>query len=228
MMFKRIEHHQRHKMLGKISLFSALTIGLLAATPGAAFDRGLAKKMVEGRISITPFGFKKFCETERRHCDIFRNASGSELVRMNALRYDELSKVNASVNAEIYPVPEIGLFSSDDDWKLPTNSGDCEDFVLLKQARLIEMGWPESALLITVVDMKDGTRHAVLTVRTDSGDLILDNLTNRVLDWQKVDYRWIKRQSARNMMRWVEIKEGETKLSLSINTRSTLMQGLII
>ena len=36
-------------------------------------------------------------------------------------------------------------------------------------------GWPESKLLITVVRDENNEGHAVLTVRTDEGDFILDN-----------------------------------------------------
>ena len=205
-----------------------LVVGLLATAPAAAIDKKVGHNMVEGRISIPPFGFKRFCKTEEDHCEIFRKANGGQHVEMNALRYNELTNVNSTVNAEILPIPEVGQSSSNDNWKLPTSSGDCEDFVLLKQARLIDMGWPESALLITVVDMQDGTRHAVLTVSTDSGDLILDNVTDKIFDWQNVNYHWIKRQSARNMMRWVEIKQDQAILSLSVNARASLLHGLII
>jgi len=208
--------------------FIVLAAGLLATAPAAAIDKKKNAPMAEGRISVAPYGFKKFCKTEKNHCEIYRNAKSSKTVELTASRYQELAKVNKSVNVEIYPIPELFIFASNDTWKLPTKSGDCEDFVLLKQARLIEMGWPASALLITEVDLQDGTRHAVLTVRTDSGDLILDNLTDKILDWQSVNYRWIKRQSARKMMRWVEIKQGAAPSYLSANAHADILRGLMI
>jgi len=81
----------------------------------------------------------------------------------------------------------------------------------LKQSRLIQKGWPESALLIAVVDTAEGQRHAVLLVRTNFGDLVLDSLTDKIYHWRKTDFKWIKRQSTRNMMRWVEIKATKDK-----------------
>lgn len=214
----------------KIGFFTVLCAVILGATPAAAIETVLGQKMIEGRVSVTPIGFKKFCQTEKEYCEVYRKASvgAPQKVAMSALRYDQLSKVNASVNAEIRPIPEFAIFNSNDDWKLPTGSGDCEDFVLLKQARLIKEGWPQSALLITVADMQDGTRHAVLTVRTDVGDLILDNVTDEILHWKNVNYRWIKRQSSRNMMRWVEVRSEDVHLSSSVETRTDLLQGLII
>jgi predicted transglutaminase-like cysteine proteinase len=47
--------------------------------------------------------------------------------------------------------------------------------VLLKRKMLIDAGWPREALLITVVRDKKGEGHAVLTVKTDKGEFVLDN-----------------------------------------------------
>ena len=45
--------------------------------------------------------------------------------------------------------------------------------MLEKQRVLQKRGWPKSALLITVVKDTNNAGHAVLTVRTDQGDIIL-------------------------------------------------------
>ena len=50
-----------------------------------------------------------------------------------------------------------------------------------------------------------GDGHAVLTVRTDRGDFILDNLVSKVLDWRDTRYRYLKRQSTANAGKWVDI-----------------------
>ena len=47
--------------------------------------------------------------------------------------------------------------------------------MLLKRRMLMQAGWPREALLITVVRDKKGDGHAVLTVKTDKGEFILDN-----------------------------------------------------
>jgi len=61
--------------------------------------------------------------------------------------------------------------------------GDCEDYQLLKRKLLVEAGLPRRAMRMTVVidDIDEG--HALLTVRTDAGDLILDNKVDAVLPW---------------------------------------------
>jgi hypothetical protein len=44
-------------------------------------------------------------------------------------------------------------------------------------------GWPREALLITLVRDRKDESHAVLTVKTDRGELILDNQAEHVLPW---------------------------------------------
>ena len=44
-----------------------------------------------------------------------------------------------------------------DYWTLPTDGkGDCEDYALLKRHELIRLGWPSSALLMTIVKDEKG------------------------------------------------------------------------
>src|SRR5829696_408162 len=86
--------------------------------------------------------------------------------------------------------------------------GDCEDYQLLKRKLLVEAGLPCRAMRMTVVidDIDEG--HAVLTVRTDAGDLILDNKVDAVLPWQEVKYEFIKRESSRSA-EWLFLEREE-------------------
>jgi predicted transglutaminase-like cysteine proteinase len=70
---------------------------------------------------------------------------------------------------------------------------------------LIQAGWPREALLITVVRDKKGEGHAVLTVKTDKGDFILDNQEEEILLWSETGYRYVKRQSQINPNVWVSL-----------------------
>ena len=60
---------------------------------------------------------------------------------------------------------------------------------------LMQAGWPREALLITVVRDKKGDGHAVLTVKTNRGEFVLDNQVGEILPWNKTGYRFVKRQS---------------------------------
>ncbi len=62
----------------------------------------------------------------------------------------------------------------------------------------------------------DGGGHAVLTVRTDRGDLVLDNQIEAVLPWYRTPYRYIKRQSETNAGRWTRINDDRVGAVASI------------
>jgi predicted transglutaminase-like cysteine proteinase len=57
----------------------------------------------------------------------------------------------------------------------------------------------------------------VLTVRTDEGDYILDNLNDTVKPWDTTGYRYLKRQSTTHTGRWVSIREDSEALVGSVN-----------
>ena len=92
----------------------------------------------------------------------------------------------------------------------PSGKGDCEDYVLLKRRLLAARGFPESTLLITVVRDENNEGHAVLTVRTDRGDLVLDNKRREVMRWADTPYTFVKRQSERNPLVWISLLPPET------------------
>jgi predicted transglutaminase-like cysteine proteinase len=92
---------------------------------------------------------------------------------------------------------------------LPTDGiGDCEDYQLLKRKLLVEAGLPRRAMRMTVVIDDIGEGHAVLTVRTDAGDLILDNKVDAVMSWHEVNYEFIKRESSR-LAGWLFLESEE-------------------
>ena len=112
-----------------------------------------------------------------------------------AARWAELVSVNTYVNTSVEPVTDQDLYAVPERWDYPAGAGDCEDFVLLKKRYLEGLGFPAELLLITVVLDERGDGHAVLTVTTDKGDLILDNRRPDIVRWSDASYRFLKRQS---------------------------------
>jgi predicted transglutaminase-like cysteine proteinase len=108
------------------------------------------------------------------------------------------------------------LYGEADYWTIPTTKGDCEDYVLLKRHRLIALGWPPSALLITVVRDERGEGHAVLTARTLQGDFILDNKTDEIKIWYRAPYRFVMRQSYLNPRVWMSLDPKERAPSMPL------------
>jgi predicted transglutaminase-like cysteine proteinase len=72
-------------------------------------------------------------------------------------------------------------------------------------------GWPAAALLITVVRQTNGDGHAVLTVTSNRGDLVLDNLDPQVRLWSETSYRYLKRQSQYDTGLWVAVEDGRSQ-----------------
>ena len=92
-----------------------------------------------------------------------------------------LNEVNAFANSTIEPISNFDHWGTTlDHWDYPVDGkGDCKIYALFKRKLLIERGFPRQALLMTIVRDLNGEGHAVLTVKTDRGDFVLDNLTRR-------------------------------------------------
>ena len=69
---------------------------------------------------------------------------------------------------------------------------------------LVEAGLPRRAMRMTVVIDERGEGHAVLMVRTDRGDFILDNKTSAVLPWNQTGYVFVKREG-QDGMTWASL-----------------------
>ncbi len=153
--------------------------------------------------TLPPIGYVTFCQDHQVDC---RYAGPfADLVQLTPDKVAELEQVNGHVNETISPVTDLALYGKVEVWAYPKDKGDCEDYVLLKRRILIERGWPESTLLITVVRDENNEGHAVLTVRTDAGDLILDNKRPAIVHWNETPYTFIKRQSERNPLVWISL-----------------------
>lgn len=95
--------------------------------------------------------------------------------------------------------------------------------VLLKRRLLVKAGWPQGALLITIVEEhgQNRTRHAVLTVRSDRGEMILDNQTPEILFWYETNYRYLSRQSATDPNVWVSFGAEQAKPVVEVASSSS-------
>jgi predicted transglutaminase-like cysteine proteinase len=118
----------------------------------------------------------------------------------------KIQRINTAVNKSVAPVSDMDHWGVVDQWDYPTDGkGDCEDYALLKRRMLMDEGFPRQALLMTVVKEANGDGHAVLTVKTNRGEFVLDNLGDEVKAWNRTPYRFVKRQSEQNPNVWVSI-----------------------
>lgn len=95
--------------------------------------------------------------------------------------------VNAQVNAYVAYRRDADTYGVIDYWATPQEilkrrAGDCEDYAILKMALLRELGVAETDMAVVVLrDERRGVYHAVLSLRTASGHLILDNVRDDIL-----------------------------------------------
>ena len=131
--------------------------------------------------------------------------------------WKKLININYSVNQAIRPLTDFEIHDVEERWSYPQTVGDCEDYVLLKRNILMRAGFSPADLLITVVKQTDGSGHAALTVRTDLGDYILDNMRDKVLLWSETEYTFLKRQSSRHSGKWAKLRDSRPTIVGSID-----------
>ena len=203
-------------MIKKTILFGMAFVIACSAAQADPVIVGAAFMKTGGRAS-QPIGHYEFCQTYKNECNI--KGGNEQPVALTSKVWSLLVQVNSSVNSKIQPVTDMEIWGKAEVWSYPTTAGDCEDYVLLKQKLLNESGIPLTDLLITVVRQMNGEGHAVLTVRTDRGDYVLDNLEPRVRPWNETNYDYLKRQAKSNTGAWVSINDDRQVLVGSIATQ---------
>lgn len=187
---------------------AALAIGAVIAPPaGAISPPSGPTTMIEGAEVSAPRGWTRLCERAPHICLDGATGRPGVTVRINAESFAALEEMNVAINHRYEPMEDIDAYGVSDFWTLPGRVADCEDYVLEKRRRLIAAGWPAEALLIGVVRGAESPYHAVLIVRTDVGEWVLDNMTDDVLEWRDTGYEWVIRQSMADPLVWVRIDE---------------------
>ena len=179
---------------------------LSIASAHAASERALFISV--GEAARAPAGWSQFCAEYAPECDT-RELPVRDAV-LTSQAWNELVRINRWVNEAITPLTDVEHWGVSERWNYPDDGyGDCEDYVLLKRRMLMQAGWPRQALLVTVVRDKQSDGHAVLTVKTDKGEFILDNQTEEILLWSETEYRFVKRQSQTDPNLWIAL--GDTR-----------------
>ena len=159
-----------------------------------------------GATTSAPIGWVQFCVEYDPECKT--KPSMARDVVLSTQAWKDLVRVNRWVNVNVKPLTDLEHWGVVERWNYPDDGyGDCEDYVLAKRRMLMQAGWPREALLITVVRDQHGDGHAVLTVKTDKGEFILDNQRDDILLWSDTGYRFVKRQAQSDPNVWVSLGE---------------------
>jgi predicted transglutaminase-like cysteine proteinase len=213
-------------MLGKRNLNFAtrLTSGALFLFAAASLLvpswTGAAERMAYvavGEVARPPIGWAQFCASYISECDT--KPSEPRDIVLNEEAWKDLVRVNKWVNDNIKPMTDMDHYGMIQWWRYPDDgAGACHSYALLKRRILIQAGWPREALLMTVVREPNGDGHAVLTVRTDKGEFILDNLNENILLWSETSYRYVKRQSQADPNVWMWL--GDARVGTATTSRA--------
>lgn len=204
-----------------VVLMLAAPLALIVSQQTRADEAGVRPQRVVRSLFMQEYGpvaaplaFYRFCFEDPAEC---RQHGAVQNFAETATRLKQLQEINLQVNHSILPETDIEHYGIEDYWTIPKDGrGDCEDYALLKRHILIALGWPSSALLMTVVRIENGEGHAVLTARTNFGDLILDNRTDLVQPWYKTAYSYKMRQSSYNPKIWVDLDPNDDVLPAPI------------
>jgi len=159
------------------------------------------------RLADQPSGFASFCERFADQCSA--TPGGAAKIALNGQNWILLNAVNLKVNGDIWPEDDLKHYGRTEYWTVPTDGyGDCDDYAVTKRKDLLQAGLPAQTLRLAVVYSSASGRHAVLTVATDKGDFVLDNLTDEIRSWNATDYTWLERQDSADPMRWVALSSG--------------------
>ena len=187
----------------------SLVAGLIAARNADAQELRLAEMTASyapgGETTRVPYGWADLCGRQPQECRV--EVLDAADLRLDAGTADILAEVNAKVNAEITPVSNLEHWGTLlDHWDYPTDGkGDCKIYALWKRKLLMDIGVPRQALLMTIVRDLDGNGHTVLTVRTDRGEFVLDNMVGEIRPWDAPGYTYVKRQSQTDPNVWVSL-----------------------
>jgi predicted transglutaminase-like cysteine proteinase len=199
-----------------ISWIAAAALMTMSRGAGAADEHSLYASA--GDVTRPPIGWIEFCADQPSECDV--TSTKPQDVMMSSEAWKQLTFINDWVNHTIKPMTDLNHYGVIEKWAYPDDGyGDCEDYVLLKRRMLMQAGWPREALLITVVRDKNGDGHAILTVKSDRGEFILDNQVSDIVLWSETGYRFVKRQSQSDPNVWVSLGDSRPAATTAASPR---------
>jgi predicted transglutaminase-like cysteine proteinase len=149
--------------------------------------------MPSGVVSTTlPPGYAAFCGRHADLCQLPENAQASSVVSLTPQMEQQLNNVNVRINRSIHPVAEVGGTGY---WE-PADTGDCKTYAVRKMQDLLSAGVPRQAMHVAILRTAEAQGHAVLTIDTDKGTYVLDNLSDNVQPWEKLPYTFWSREAS--------------------------------
>jgi len=222
------QNEQRFRPTSLLSLIGLVMAGMWL-TACSATTQGPSHLVTQG-VTTPPVGAFSFCMENPDACglserdeptvkDMSKSAPGdlqdadASLIEPGApdMTDEQLLAmarvVNAAINTAITYRNDAMIWNTEERWVLPlsdegVNYGDCEDYALEKRAALIAAGAPVERLRMATAWSPGTGSHAVLILRLDSGDYVLDNTTPHLLTVGETFYEWRSLQTGPSLLEW--------------------------
>lgn len=158
------------------------------------------------------------CLTNRSACGSVNMQGWHDLVKTARAtdKMTQLRMVNSYFNQWKYKT-DRATYGVSEHWASPTefmnNSGDCEDYAIVKYFTLRFLGFNDTNMrLVSVVDTIKGVGHSVLSVSAAGGNYILDNNSDGLFRDAKYSH-YVPKYSVNQSGRWVHARATVTPAS---------------
>ncbi len=147
--------------------------------------------------SMTSSDLERF-PFQNRWDDFLTRTPDQTAAAVTTLAFDQIDQI--AINKINFGVDKFMWNRDAQDFWVCRANGDCEDKALEKRRLLhSELGINLGAMSLTICMNRRRQVHAVLCLRTDAGDYILDNENKFILPWEMTSIkRWLYRHTENN------------------------------
>ena len=214
----------------RVAFLSLTLLGCVSAGPSPASNE--LTLVAAGRLqpvatpAFTPAPASDFISRNPDYIHLLRQRRSNQPLDGGPETLALLDRVNREGNALITWTDDRASWGLTDIWDFPCEYDnklydDCDSFALWKMRRLIELGLPSTPLLLTLGQTETGIGHAVLVVRTTTGDYVLDNRYPDVKTMNEIvalNYNLMWRVASGDRMdRWVMLRRTRPEIQLPTN-----------
>jgi predicted transglutaminase-like cysteine proteinase len=139
-------------------------------------------------VAHTPFDLKWSAVNAKRNRVKFGRQLAATGARNLSNQADQVEAINRWVNRNVAFGSDRDVYGRTDHWAPAAETfrrgiGDCEDFAIAKMELLATLGISRDKIrLIVARDLVRNSDHALLIVELSSGSVMLDNVTDQLLD----------------------------------------------
>jgi predicted transglutaminase-like cysteine proteinase len=198
-------------LVARLAAACLLMVGISQTAFAADAPWGRLDERATGRAAPAPAGWLNRCMADPAPC---RASSERTEIDPTSAAMALIGQVQREVNRRIVPRNEP---PGRDLWELAPTAGDCEDYALTKQARLRAAGLPAASVRLATVRLESGEHHAVATVETTRGTLVLDNLRPDPMPLASLNYRWLRVEDPGHELRWKELQGDPAGTTLQLS-----------